>query len=303
MGPVRVRYTIPLGPHRAKYLARVVKIDLPWFRKHLTSTSRENLKLEGEVASLELVNAKLQLTAEVAIEAVKQQMEGLQLQLKEKEQELQELKAKTRAHVLWVEKDCGRKVVVLQQHILDITRDMEQEQEKCKKLDTDFQRLQDEVARERARDCTAAAEMAAVRRTLEAERVEMAAVRQQLQDAQDAAATAAAASSSLTSELLVKIQGLEGELCAATSEVKVLRQQKQEVEVTEPSTDAAHRKELWDMRQQVAELQEYVEASKMSFIRQCKETIAAQDEVAQVKGKLRALQAEVAQQRQQQQPR
>ncbi|GLI61749.1 hypothetical protein VaNZ11_004169 [Volvox africanus] len=103
MGSVRVRPTIPLGSHQAKRLTWVAKIDLPWFEKCLTSAWRENLKLEDEVASLQQVNTTLQLTAEDVIEASKQQMEGLQQQLKEKEEDLRDVEGKSQSHVLWVE--------------------------------------------------------------------------------------------------------------------------------------------------------------------------------------------------------
>ncbi|GIL56145.1 hypothetical protein Vafri_11571 [Volvox africanus] len=313
MGLVRVRPTTPLGPHRAKQLTRVVEIDLPWFEKCLTSAWTENLKLEDEVASLQLVNATLQLTAEEAIEARKQQieglqqqMEGLQQQLKEKEEELRDVEAKSQSHALRVEeqeRERQQQLAVVTQLVSDITSDMTQEKLKWEKLDADFQRLQAEVARHHARDNAAKALTAALQRALQAERVGVVQLRQRLEDAQEAAATAATASSTLTSELQAKIRGLERELCAASSEVEVLRQkQRQEMELAkEPSAsmmDVAHQKEMHELRRQVARLQECMAASKTSLTRQYKETIAAQDEVVKVTEKLWALQAEVAQQRQ-----
>ncbi|GIL56104.1 hypothetical protein Vafri_11544, partial [Volvox africanus] len=109
------------------------------------------------------------------------------------------------------------------------------------KLDADFQRLQAEVARHHARDNAAKALTAALQRALQAERVGVVQLRQRLEDAQEAAATAATASSTLTSELQAKIRGLEAELCAASSEVEVLRQKQQqemEVRMSPPGTHA-----------------------------------------------------------------
>ncbi|GIL55857.1 hypothetical protein Vafri_11358 [Volvox africanus] len=171
-----------MHPHICEVMGPV-RIDLPWFKKCLTASLRENLKLEGEVAHLELVNKTLQVAAEEAIEARKQQIEGLR-QLVEKDSERQQL-------------------ALLTQLVPDdiITGDMWQ-QEKLKR--------EDEVAVHRARDHTATEVAAALHCALQAERVEMAQLWQRLQDAHELAATASAASSS--SELRAKIQGLEGEL-------------------------------------------------------------------------------------------
>ncbi|GLI65401.1 hypothetical protein VaNZ11_008957 [Volvox africanus] len=99
----------------------------------------------------------------------------------------------------------------------------QQEKLKWEKLEAYFQRLQDEVARQRSRDHTATEAAEALQRALQAE---MAQLRQRLQDAQEAAAPTAASSSCLTLELRAKIQDLEAELCAGTSQVEVLHQNK-----------------------------------------------------------------------------
>ncbi|GIL89200.1 hypothetical protein Vretifemale_17044, partial [Volvox reticuliferus] len=172
--PLRVKSTIPMGPHKMKNMVYKAKVELPWCQRHITSAWRLQSRLEGEVETLKRVNATLQATSEAALVAADQRTEVLQQQ-----------------------------VAALQQHMQHVESNMQVKEVNI--LD-----LNGVVAREQARDNTAEVEVAAADSELEAALLTTTEkLQQQLQCELEAAATAAAESATLSKDLQAMISEVE----------------------------------------------------------------------------------------------